>query len=62
MLNADQIAVLLSLGKGSTTFEEEKKHEVVNLLVRGYIERDGVLFRLTPLGRQSLQDALLKTP
>jgi hypothetical protein len=52
MLADDQ--VLCDIGQGTTSFEEEKKYELVNLLVRGYVERDGPLFRVTKLGESAL--------
>jgi hypothetical protein len=57
MLTDEQLSVLRDIGQGTSFFEEEKKHEVVNLLVRGYIERDGSLFRVSKLGKAALVDA-----
>jgi hypothetical protein len=58
MLTDEQLSVLRDIGEGSSFFEEEKKHEVVNLLVRGYIERDGSLFRVSKAGEAALRDAM----
>jgi hypothetical protein len=58
MLSDDQIQLLRDIGQGSSSFPEDKKHEVVNLLVRGYIERDGSLFRVTRRGQLALGAAL----
>ena len=60
LLSDDQIAVLSDIGQGSSSFDEEKKHELVHLLVRGYIERNGSLLRITKLGQQALADRLAR--
>jgi hypothetical protein len=44
MLTDSQIAVLCDIGQGTSFFDEEKKFELVDLLVRGYVERNGPLF------------------
>lgn len=54
MLTDDEVSFLCDIGQGSSTFEETKKHEVVNLLARGYIERDGPQFRVTETGQKAL--------
>jgi hypothetical protein len=55
MLTDTQIAVLCDIGQASS-FDEEKKGEVLNLIVRGYVERDGDLFKITPRGQKVLSD------
>ena len=50
-----QIAVLCDLGQASS-FDEEKKGEVLNLIARGYVERDGDLFKITSRGEKVLAD------
>lgn len=53
MLTDKQIAILCDVGQASS-FDTEKKGEVLNLIVRGYVEKDGDPFRITPRGRESL--------
>jgi hypothetical protein len=55
MLTDAQIAVLCDIGQASS-FNEEKKGQVLMLIARGYIERDDDLFRVTPLGEKVLAD------
>jgi hypothetical protein len=43
MLTHAQIAVLCDIGQPSS-FDEEKKSQVVRLIARGYVEKDGDLF------------------
>ena len=43
VLTDEQIAVLCDLGQASS-FDAEKKAEVLDLVVRGYVEKDGDLF------------------
>jgi hypothetical protein len=56
MLTDDQVALLCDIGQASTAFAGDQKHDVVNLLVRGYIERDGSQLRVTRLGEKVLAD------
>jgi len=39
-----------------TSFDEEKRGDVLSLVVRGYVERDGDLFKITPRGQKVLTD------
>lgn len=55
MLTDAQIAILCDIGQASS-FAEEKKAEVLDLIVRGYVERDGDLFKVTPRGQEVLAD------
>ena len=55
MLPDAQIAVLRDIGLASR-FSEEKRAAVVGLVARGYIERDGDLFKLTATGLRALLD------
>jgi hypothetical protein len=55
MLTDAQIAILCDIGQASS-FNDEKRGEVLNLVVRGYIERDGDLFKITPRGQKMLTD------
>ena len=43
MLTDAQISILCDIGQASS-FDEEKKGEVLRLVVRGYVEEDGDLF------------------
>jgi hypothetical protein len=55
MLTDAQIAILCDIGQTSA-FDEEKKDEILGLLVRGYVERDGGVFKITPRGEKVLTD------
>jgi hypothetical protein len=55
MLTDAQIAILCDIGQASS-FDEEKKGEVLSLVVRGYVEKDGDLFKITPRGEKILND------
>jgi hypothetical protein len=55
MLTDAQIAILCDIGQ-SSSFDREKKSQVLNLINRGYVERDGDLFRITPRGEKVLTD------
>jgi len=55
MITDKQIAILCDIGQASS-FDTEKKGEVLNLIVRGYVEKDGDLFRITPRGEKVLTD------
>ena len=55
MLTDAQIAIPCDIGQASS-FDEEKKGEVLSLVVRGYVERDGDLFKITPQGEKVLTD------
>jgi hypothetical protein len=53
MLTDAQIAILCDIGQASS-FDEEKKGEVLSLVVGGYVEKDGYLFKITPRGEKVL--------
>jgi hypothetical protein len=55
MLSDAQIAILCDIGQASS-FDEEKRGDVLSLVVRGYVERDGDLFKITPRGQKVLTD------
>jgi hypothetical protein len=55
MLTDAQIAILSDIGQASS-FDQGKKAEVVSLIVRGFIEKDGDLFKITPRGEKVLTD------
>ena len=55
MLTDRQIAVLRDIGPASS-FNQAKKAEVMDLLARGFIERDGDIFKLTARGLKELLD------
>jgi hypothetical protein len=55
MLTDAKIAILCDIGQASS-FDHEKKGEVLNLVARGYVERDGELFKITPRGEKILTD------
>lgn len=56
MLTDAQVAVLCDIGQGSVALDEDKKSDVLALLARGFIERDGGLFRLTKLAEKALAE------
>jgi hypothetical protein len=55
MLTDKQIAVLCDIGQASS-FSAEKKAEVLGLVARGFVEKDGDLFIITPRGAKVLAD------
>jgi hypothetical protein len=55
MLTDAQIAILCDIGQASS-FNDEKQGQVMMMMARGYIERDGDLFKITPLGEKILTD------
>jgi len=55
MLTEQQIAVLRDIGLASS-LDQAKKADVMDLLSRGYLERDGDLFKLTAMGLRELLD------
>jgi hypothetical protein len=55
MLTDAQIAILCDIGQASS-FDDEKRGEVLSLVDRGYVEPDGDLFKLTPRGQKVLTD------
>jgi hypothetical protein len=55
MLTDAEIAILCDIGQASS-FDEDKKSEVLNLIVRGYVEKDGDLFKITPRAEKVLTD------
>jgi hypothetical protein len=50
-----QIAILCDIGQASS-FDGEKKGEVLSLVVRGYVEKDGDMFKITTRGEKVLTD------
>jgi hypothetical protein len=55
MLTDAQITILCDISQASS-FDDEKRSEVLSLIVRGYVERDGDLFKVTPRGQKVLTD------
>jgi hypothetical protein len=55
MLTDQQTAVLRDTGPASS-LNDEKKAVVLDLILRGYLERDGDLFKLTAMGLKQLLD------
>jgi hypothetical protein len=56
MLTDAQVAVLCDIGQGASSFDADKKSEIIALLARGFVERDGGLFRLTKLAESALAE------
>src|ERR1700722_11832604 len=52
ILTDAQIAILCDIGQASS-FDEKKNGEVLDLVVRGYFERDGDLFKSRPGARSA---------
>jgi hypothetical protein len=55
MLTDQQISVLRDTGPASS-LNEEMKAVVLDLTLRGYLERDGDQFKLTAMGLKELLD------
>jgi hypothetical protein len=55
MPNDREIAVLCDIGQFAQ-FDADKARVVQDLVARGYLERDGALFKLTDRGEQLLTD------
>jgi stage V sporulation protein SpoVS len=53
MLTDRQIAILREIGPAAS-FNQAKKADVMDLVARGYIERDGDLFKLTTRGLKEM--------
>jgi hypothetical protein len=49
VLRDDQIAILCEISQ-SIAFADDKQGEVENLIVEGYVMKDGDLYELTPKG------------
>ncbi|CAM5331722.1 putative protein OS=Afipia felis OX=1035 GN=BN961_00348 PE=4 SV=1 [Afipia felis] len=49
MLNDEQVAILRAIGS-SIAFDDDKKGKVLDLVLEGYVLKDGDLYELTPKG------------
>ena len=54
MLNDEQIGILCDIGQ-SIAFDDDKHGEVENLIVEGYVMKDGDLYVLTAKGENVIQ-------
>lgn len=55
MLGDQEVLIMRNLGAPSS-FDEATRASVLQLVARGYLERDGNLFKLTAMGLQQLLD------
>ena len=55
MLKDEQVAVLCDIGR-SVAFDDSKQGEVDQLVIEGYVLKDGDLYELTPKGEKVLID------
>jgi hypothetical protein len=54
VLRDDQIAILCEISP-SIAFADDKQGEVENLIVEGYVMKDGDLYELTPKGVMAVE-------
>lgn len=55
MLTDAQIAILCDIGQ-AIAFDDDKQGEVAHLIIEGYVQKDGDLFKLTPKGESAVVD------
>ncbi len=55
MLSDDQVAILKEIDN-SIAFDDAKHGKVAELIIEGYVEKDGDLYRLTAKGENALLD------
>ena len=55
MLDEDQVAILRAIGS-SIAFDDDKKGKVTQLVLEGYVLKDGDLYELTPKGNRILEE------
>ena len=55
MLTDAQIAILCDIGQ-AVAFADDRQGEVAHLIVEGYVQKDGDLFKLTPKGEAAVVD------
>lgn len=55
MLNEDQVAILRAIGL-SVAFGDDEKGKVTDLVLEGYVLKDGDLYELTPKGIMMVEE------
>jgi predicted transcriptional regulator len=55
MLSDDQIAIIRDIGQ-SIAFADDKQGQVEQLIIEGYVLKNGDLYELTPKGEKILTD------
>jgi hypothetical protein len=55
MLSDDQIAIIRDIGE-SIAFADDKQGQVEQLIIEGYVLKNGDLYELTPKGEKILTD------
>jgi hypothetical protein len=55
LLRDDQIAILCEISQ-SIAFADDKQGQVENLIVEGYVMKDGDLYELTPKGATAVEE------
>ena len=64
MLSDEQIAILCDIGQ-SVAFSDDSHGEVQQLVIDGYVIKNGDLYELSPLGQSAVDDQpgrALKSP
>jgi hypothetical protein len=55
MLSDEQIAIISDIGQ-SIAFSDDKQGQVDDLIIEGYVVKNGDLYELTPKGEKVLTD------
>jgi hypothetical protein len=55
MLSDDQVAIIRDIGQ-SIAFADDKQGQVDQLIIEGYVLKNGDLYELTPKGEKILTD------
>jgi hypothetical protein len=55
MLSNEQIAILCDIGQ-SVAFSDDRHGEVQQLVIDGYVVKNGDLYELSPLGQSAVAD------
>jgi hypothetical protein len=55
MLTDDQAALLCEIGQ-SIAFSDDRRGEVEDLIIEGYVAKDGDLYELTPKGLMVIEE------
>lgn len=55
MLDDEQVAILRAIGS-SVAFDDDKQGKVTELVLEGYVLKDGDLYELTPKGFMMIEE------
>ncbi|BEV43958.1 hypothetical protein [Afipia carboxidovorans] len=55
MLDEEQLAILRDIGS-SIAFDDDKRGKVTDLVLEGYVKKDGDLYELTPKGMRVVEE------